>query len=453
MKPSAAFASIAELGARLRDGEFDAPGLLEIFAGRIALLGERSKAFISLDLERARERAAAIGNALDDSRPLLGIPYACKDLFDVRGIATTAGSRVLADNVARRDAAAIESLDRAGAIFVGKNNLHEFAYGATGENELYGTAPNPWDDSRLAGGSSSGSAAAVGYGLCAAALGTDTGGSVRAPAALCGLVGFKPTFGRIPTEGVIPYSWSLDHVGTFTRSATDAGLLFAAMARDYSACETVALRELRIGMPEGFFFERCDGEILDSVDRLARFLQDSGATLIPVGMPSMEFTRSVSLAVQMPEALSYHNRYLEQRGHLYSADFRAGLALGQCLLAEQYIRALRFVESYRREMQSLFARVDLLLTPGTPVVAPRIGVTEITTDGHGEPAGNAITRYTSFFNMTGNPAITFPCGRHGSGLPIAAQLVGRHYADEALLATTALIERDYDFRLPPPPLP
>jgi aspartyl-tRNA(Asn)/glutamyl-tRNA(Gln) amidotransferase subunit A len=247
---------------------------------------------------------------------------------------------VLDDNVAQQDAEAVARMNRAGAIFLGKNNLHEFAYGATGENEIYGTPPNPYDATRLAGGSSSGSAAALGYGLCAAALGTDTGGSVRAPAALCGLVGFKPTFGRISTEGVIPYSWSLDHVGTLTRSAADAAILFETLAADNRKAEFTSLDKLTIGVPDAFFFERCEGEILDGLERLMAFLRAAGAKLKPVVMPSMEFTRTVSLTVQMPEALSYHNRYLEQRGNLYSQDFRAGLALGQCLLAEQYIRAI-----------------------------------------------------------------------------------------------------------------
>ena len=452
MSAETAFASIGELARRMRGRELDPSGLLELFAARIARLADTSRAFISLDLDRARERSAAIGGDFQGRGPLEGIPYACKDLFDVEGIATTAGSRVLADNIADRDAVAIARMNRAGAIYLGKNNLHEFAYGATGENTLYGTPPNPWDDSRLAGGSSSGSAAALGYGLCAAALGTDTGGSVRAPAALCGLVGFKPTFGRIDSEGVIPYSWTLDHVGTFTRCAADARFLFAALARDYEPCEPATLAGLEVGIPETFFFERCDSEILAAVEGLMRGLERAGANLRKVAMPSMEHTRSVSLAVQMPEALSYHNRYLDQRGDLYSTDFRAGLALGQCLLAEQYIRARRFIETYRRDMQRVFDDVDLVLTPATPVIAPHIGSVEVVTDGKAEPVGNAITRYTSFFNMTGHPAITFPCGMHSEGLPVGAQLVGRHFADERLLETAALIEREQDFRMPLPPI-
>ena len=451
MSNQLAFTPITQLAAQLRNGEITAPGLLQCYADRIERLGETSKAFITLDLESARLKTETFQPGPGD-KLLAGIPYACKDLFDVAGMVTSGGSRVLSDNIAAADAEAVARMNSAGAILIGKNNLHEFAYGATGENTLYGTPPNPYDRSRLAGGSSSGSAAAVGYGLCAAALGTDTGGSVRAPAALCGLVGFKPTFGRISTEGVIPYSWTLDHVGTLTRSAADAGILFRSLATKYRVHAALKLDGLRVGIPESFFFEVCDGEILDSIDTLMNFLKSAGATLSPVTMPSMEYTRTVSLTVQMPEALSYHNRYLEQRGELYSQDFRAGLALGQCLLAEQYIRAKRFIESYRRDMDRAFETVDVILTPATPTIAPKIGAIEVSVDGVSEPAGNAITRYTSFFNMTGHPAITLPCGMHSEGLPIAAQLVGRHYEDEQLIDLAMQVEAAYGFKIPLPDL-
>jgi aspartyl-tRNA(Asn)/glutamyl-tRNA(Gln) amidotransferase subunit A len=451
MADEIAFASITSLSKKLNDGDISPTELVELFVNRISQLNDTCKAFISLDLDAALVRAAKIKYHPD--RPLSGIPYACKDLFDVKGLITTGGSKVLEDNIADEDALAIVRMNTAGGIYLGKNNLHEFAYGATGENTLYGTPPNPYEQSRLAGGSSSGSAAAVGFGLCVAALGTDTGGSVRAPAALCGLVGFKPTYGRISTEGVIPYSWTLDHVGTITRTAGDAGILFEALKDAPAPNKSVAtprLEGLKIGIPETFFYQRADSEILDSIDKLMAFLTASGAKLSSVPMPSMEFTRTVSLTVQMPEALSYHNRYLESRGNLYSEDFRAGLALGQCLLAEQYVRAKRFIETYRRDTDAVFKGVDILLTPATPAIAPKIGAVEVITDGFQEPAGNAITRYTSFFNMTGHPAITFPCGLHSTGLPIGAQLVAGHFEDEYLLHLVTEIERHMDFNLPLP---
>ena len=453
MKDSLAFSPITELSKKLGDREITPTQLVEVYSQRIDHFNDQTRAFISLDLNSAMERAGSIDYSSEQT--LCAIPYSCKDLFDVKGQVTTGGSKVLENQVAETNATVIDRINSAGGIYLGKNNLHEFAYGATGENSLYGTCPNPFDSSRLAGGSSSGSAAAVGYGLCAAALGTDTGGSVRAPAALCGLVGLKPTHGRVSTEGVIPYSWTLDHIGSITRSAADAAILFSVL-RDSPGpvkfCSSPKLADLTIGIPEAFFFEQADSEILDSIDQLMGFLKQSGANLRKVPMPSMEYTRTVSLTVQMPEALSYHSRYLENRGDLYSQDFRAGLALGQCILAEQYIRAKRFIETYRHDTNAVFSEVDLLLTPATPAIAPKIGAVEVVTDGFSEPAGNAITRYTSFFNMTGHPAITFPCGMHSSGLPMAAQLIGRHYEDEALIDIATEIERNQDFKMPLPHL-
>ena len=448
MNNDVAFASIANLNDSLVSKKIGAVELLEVFINRIERLNDHSKAFINTDFETALQRAKQVDNT-SPINGLSGIPYACKDLFDVKGIATTAGSKVLQDNIANEDAEVIAHLNNAGAVYLGKNNLHEFAYGATGENDLYGTVPNPFDPTRLAGGSSSGSAAAVGYGLCSAALGTDTGGSVRAPAALCGLVGFKPTYGRISTEGVIPYCWTLDHVGTFTRCVEDAATIFAVL--DSQVPGNLLLpdsKELTLGIPETFFFEHTDTQILQSVEELIGKLTQIGVKFRKVTMPSMEFTRTVSLTVQMPEALSYHSRYLETRGELYSQDFRAGLALGQNLLAEQYVRAKRFIESYRRDTDKAFAGIDALITPATPAIAPKIGVTEVSTGDYAEPAGNAITRYTSFFNMTGHPAITLPCGMHSEGLPIAVQLVGKHFRDEALLGMAGLIENTIGFQVP-----
>lgn len=446
-----AFSTIENLSKLLINKEISAVELVNLFAERINQLNDQSKAFISQDIETALNRAASIDHS-EEKKLLSGIPYSCKDLFDVKGLPTTGGSRVLQDNIAESDAVSVASMNAAGAIFLGKNNLHEFAYGATGENLLYGTAPNPYDQSRLAGGSSSGSAAAVGFGLCAAALGTDTGGSVRAPAALCGLVGFKPTYGRISTEGVLPYSWTLDHIGTVTRNSADASKLFDVLAQSKPKTgePLSGLKSLTIGIPETFFYDNADDEILVSVEQLIDNLKAAGAQIKSVKMPSMEFTRTVSLTVQMPEALSYHNRYLESRGELYSQDFRAGLALGQCLLAEQYVRAKRFIETYRRDTEAVFSDVDLLLTPATPSIAPEIGVVDVNINSYREPAGNAITRFTSFFNMTGHPAITFPCGMHSKGLPIAAQLIGRHYEDEFLLGVAELVEKEFDFSVPLP---
>ena len=462
-----AFRTAGELTAMMRAGTLAPAELLNCYLDRIRRYDGTARAYITVTEEiahAAAQRAETLLSGDDDAPALTGLPYAVKDLIDVSGVLTTAGSRVLHDNRARENAHVIDRMTAGGAVLLGKTNLHEFAFGATGENPLTGTATNPYDPTRLAGGSTSGSAAAVGYGLATAALGTDTGGSVRVPASLCGLVGLKPTMGRISRRGVIPFAWSLDHIGTLTRSVGDAALLLQALAGpdpddpgsadvavgDYRAALEKPIDGLRVGVPERFYFERADGEILAASEAVLRALEARGARLVTVALPAMDHARTVSLTVQMPEALSYHSRYLGERGALYGADFRAGLALGQCLLAEHYIRAKRFIESYRRETTVVLGEVDVLVTPATPIVAPKIGTAHVTIDGVREAVGNALTRYTSFFNMTGHPAITLPVGLHSEGLPMAVQIVGRAFDEAGILRAAGAIERDERFRVPLP---
>lgn len=464
MTDDIAFQSVETLRSMLQCGQITPVELVDTFANRIKERNSEVKAFITITLDDAREQASRLSRNDLDSSPFAGIPYASKDLFDVKGVLTSAGSRVFHDRIAKTDAFAIAKLRSAQAISLGKTNLHEFAYGATGENAVYGTALNAYDPNRLPGGSSSGSAAAIAFGLVPAALGTDTGGSVRAPAALNGLVGLKPTIGRVPTSGVVPYCWSLDHVGLMTRTIADcANLLRTVSGFDYSDPASVNLpvdkyaealgqdiSGLRIGIPSNFYYERADPEILGALEAVKDYLSRNGAKLVPVTFPDMEHSRTVSLTVQMPEALSAHSAYLQDRAHLYGADFRAGLALGQCILAEHYVKAKRFVEVYRQQTNRLFDEVDLILTPATPEIAQKLGTVKVHRDGVEEAVGNAITRFTTFFNMTGHPALTMPCGMHTHGLPIGLQLVGRYFDEMTVLRAAHAIERSDRFAIPRP---
>lgn len=459
-----AFEDIRSLRTLLTSGRMSPAELVSVFAERIERHNAVSRAFITVTAEEAAENAVSLTDGDLSRSKLAGIPYASKDLIDIAGVKTTAGSRVFHDRIAREDAFVIARLRSAGALSMGKTNLHEFAYGATGENEVYGTCVNAYDTSRLAGGSSSGSAAAVAFGLVPAALGTDTGGSVRAPAALNGLVGLKPTIGRVPTHGIVPYCWTLDHVGLITRTVADSADLLETVSghdpRDPASvnlpyepfCDALGqdISGIRIGIPTGYFFDRCDPQILDALERVKSHLVHRGATLVPVTFPDMAQTRTVSLTVQMPEALSAHSAYLETRGDLYSADFRAGLAAGQCILAEHYVKAKRFIEAYRQQTSALFDQVDVMLTPATPEIAQKAGTVITRRDGVDEAIGNAITRYTSFFNMTGHPALTMPCGMHSLGLPIGLQLVGRHFEEKTVFRVAFDIERNEAFSIPLP---
>lgn len=448
---------ITALVPMIKNGTVSPIDLVDTFLDKIVRTNDILKAYITVAGEKARSAAKVMTDQIQKGNylgVLHGLPYACKDLFLTKGIQTTGGSKVLAGWIPDTDADTIQKLNVSGGILLGKLNQHEFAYGATGENAHFGTVPNPWDTSCLAGGSSSGSAAAVAAGLAVYALGTDTGGSTRAPAALCGIVGLKPTYGLIDTTGVIPYCWSLDHIGIFTRTVVDAAIVFKALAqntrsnpvdhreiiRHLSDLPSDDIGKLRIGIPKSFFYEKTDPEILTSVKRVIRECETNKAEIIDIDMPPMENTRTVSLLVQLPEALSYHSRYLPEKKELYGEDIRGGMALGQFILAENYIRAKRMMQDYRLKLTQTFETVDIIITPTCPITAPAIGSRFVTVQNEEVPVGNAITRFTSFFNLTGNPAITIPCGVHSSGLPIGVQLVGRHFEENLLLKTAHVLE-------------
>ena len=461
------FLSLIDLARRIKAGDLSPVELTEAYLGSIEQLNEKLKIYITVTQDQARSAARKAEDEIRQGTshgPLHGIPYACKDIFLTRGVRTTGGSRVLEDWVPDYDAAVNERLTAAGAILLGKTNMYEFCHGSTGENSYYGTVKNPWDSTRLAGGSSSGSAAAVAQGLAPAALGSDVGGSVRVPAALCGVVGLKPTYGRISCYGAIPYAWSMDHVGCFTRTVKDAAIMLETLAgydsRDPASVNaavpsyTEELRSnvqgMRIGVPQTFYFDHVDPEIVDAVQGALRSLEYLGARIVEMEIPPMEYSRTVSLVIQMSEALSYHSRYLPSKGHLYGADFRSGLAFGQFVLAEHYVRARRMVQRYRRQMAAVFEAIDVIATPTCPIVASPVGTVQVTTEGKVEVVGNALTRLTSFFGMTGHPALTLPCGLHSTGLPMGIQIIGPFFEESTVLRVAQAIETCLDLTLRPP---
>lgn len=405
--------------------------------------------FITFAEERAMEEAAKAEKEISagiNKGSLHGIPYTVKDLFKTKKINTTGGSKVLADYIPDDDAAVIKKLNTNGSVLLGKVNLHEFAHGAIGLNQNYGTVPNPYDNTRIAGGSSSGSAGAVaaGYGLFS--LGTDTGGSVRVPAALCGLTGLKPTYGLLSCEGVIPYCWSLDHVGIIANTAYDTKLILSSLLDtklhiNESRCD---LKGTVFGIPTSFFYDNLDSEIAAALEKVKHQLLELGAEIKNVDMPDLQNSRTASLVIQLPEILSYHSKYLAERSHLYAQDVFAGMTAGQFILAEQYITAKRIQNFYKDEMRKIFTKVDLLLTPSTPCVAPKIDNSFVEIGDKAIPAGNAVTMFFSLFNMTGNPAMTMPAGFHSSGLPMGFQLVAREFDEEFLLNTGIAYENSYN---------
>ena len=372
---------------------------------------------------------------------LRGIPIAVKDLFDVEGVRTTVGSKFFTDNIAEHDAFVVERLKQAGALINGKTNTHEIALGVTGDNPHYGTARNPWNPERISGGSSSGSAIAVATGMALGALGTDTGGSIRIPASLCGIVGFKPTRGRVSTRGVFPLSWNLDHAGPLTKCVKDAALILQVIST-YDAIDPSSIKMLtgdylghliddmggrKIVIASGEFIETADTEVLEAVRDTAKVFESMGCKIQKV---NVDWLRDVALAnktMTQSDAATVHKDRIKEHPEMFGDDIRRRLEDGAKTSSTDYILARRTQAEARKRFELFFESYDFLILPTTPIAAPTI-------EGHDavEQAGR-LTRFTAPFNLTGLPALSVPCGFTKEGLPIGLQIISRAWADAKAL--------------------
>lgn len=463
------FASIAELSALLIRRKISPVELANHFLDRIERFQPGLNAFISITRDRAMADARA--SELRHKRkkplgPLDGIPIALKDNIWTAGIRTTAGSRILSDFVPDRDATVSARLRKAGAVLLGKTNLHEFAYGVSTENPHYGTAHNPWDASRSTGGSSGGSAAAVAAGLCVASLGTDTGGSIRIPSSLCGTVGLKPTFGRTSCYGTVPLAASFDHVGPIARTVEDAEILLSAIAgRDPSDPATQFQPELkllrfngqisarrktyrrtspaiRLGWPREYFFNRIDPEIRKTIEAAREIFESLGARVEEISLPHVSDGDEPSITIALAEATHFHREsgWYPARAAEYGEDVRKRLELGADVRAADYLAAREACVRVRREFDAALERVDAILAPTTPIAAQPIGTKAVTIDSKEEPIRGALIRINRPANLTGHPAISVPCGLTRSGLPVGLQIIGRYWDEPKLLSIAALFE-------------
>ena len=442
---SIALASLVEIRDALRRRRVSSIELADLYRER-QRQNARLKAFISPPDDKTRRDAWRIEQRLmgrEDS-PLLGVPIAIKDLFATRSLRTTAGSRILRDWVPTKDAAVVSRLRGAGALVFGKTNLHEFAYGVTNANPWWGIARNPHDEERSPGGSSGGSAIAVASGLAAAALGSDTGGSIRIPAALCGCVGLKPTYGTIPLDGAVPLGWSLDHAGPMTRSVDDAGLLFDVLsgstvwhkARGRGGASRAGVR---LGLLGGGLLENVMPAISRTVETAAQRLGRHGLRIRRVTISELDWTVATQLVTLRAEATAVHHRWLRVRPASYGRDTRVRLQLGALVSAADYVLAQRMRGRIREALRRTFENVDLLLLPTTPIVAPMIGARTVRWGDREEPVDGALVRLTAPFNLTGLPALSIPAG-DDNGLPIGLQLVAPWNEEVRLLIVGRLIE-------------
>ncbi len=458
----AADLTIAEAAARLRDGEVSSVDLTRAMLERIERFDPRLNSYLTVMADAALAEAVCLDAEARAGRlrgPLHGIPLALKDLFDTAGVRTTAGAKLFADRVPERDATVVGRLRQAGMVLLGKLNMHELAFGVTTNNPHFGACRNPWDPDRIPGGSSGGSGAAVAARLCYGALGSDTGGSIRIPASLCGITGLKPTYGRVSRAGVIPLSWTLDHAGPMTRSVRDAALMLGVIAGhdpadpasedrpvpDYTAGLEDGVRGMRIGLPRRYFFEGAEPAVLAAVEAAIDVLRREGAEVHEVAIADMELIGSVFQVIILAEAAAYHAGRLRERPQDFGADVRERLEPGLLYPATQYIDAQR---ARRRIVEGFLAAltdVDVLVTPTLPVTAAPIPGPKVETP-------NPLTRFTFPINVSGLPALSLPCGFDTNGLPIGLQIIGRPFDEATVLRAGRAYERVTDWHTRRPPV-
>jgi aspartyl-tRNA(Asn)/glutamyl-tRNA(Gln) amidotransferase subunit A len=437
--------TILEMAAALRAKKVSSLELTNQALEKLARENQRLNAFITVDAEGARAKASAMDAELShglDRGPMHGIPFAHKDLVYTKGVRTTGGSKIFADFVPDHDADIAINLNNAGAVMVGKTNLHEFAYGITSTNPHYGAVRNPWDTERIPGGSSGGSGAAVAAGILPIATGTDTGGSIRIPASFCGVTGLKPTFGLISKRGVMPLGWTMDHMGPMTRTVRDTAVGFHAMAgvsNGYVPPQGVDIRGLRIGLPANYYFDKLDLEVGEAVRRAVQTAAALGARIVDVKVPDMDQLNVIGRVLLLAEATSVHEQDLKRRGDIGS-DVLTLLDQGRLIRGSDYVDAQRLRRIYIRQFSMLWRGVDCIFTPATPTAAPKIGQMTMSVGGVDEDVRLATTRLVRGINVLGIPALSVPCGFTKSGLPIGLQILGAPRAEDMILRIGAGIE-------------
>lgn len=449
---------IHQLAPLLEKKEISPVELFNEAIERIHRLQPKLNSYITITEEEGRKAATEAESEIRKGQyrgPLHGIPISIKDLFATRGVRTTAGSKVLSQWIPDYDATAVARLRQSGMVLVGKTNMHEFAYGVTNDNPHYGPARNPWDPTRVPGGSSGGSAAAVASSQCSASLGSDTGGSIRTPAAVCGVVGLKPTFGRVSRYGAIPLAWSLDHVGPLTKSVEDAAIMLAAMAGadpkdpstssrpivDYRNGMQGSIRGLRLGVPRQYFFEHVDPEIQKLVSAAIHELESIGATRVDVDIPALENCAAMEAHITLAEATSYHEPYLKKQPDDYGPTVQTNLEAGRYLLATDYVKSQRARTLLQRNFNEAFKRAEVIVSPTLPALPPLVGEVLVQSGDLQEHVIDAFLRFNIPYDLIGFPAISLPCGLSASGLPVGLQIAGRAFDEVTILRVASSYEQ------------
>ncbi len=463
------YMSAGQLSRLIRDKELSPVELVEAHLARIEVLEPVLNSFITLLPEQAVAAARKAEEEIQAGRyrgPLHGIPLGLKDLYYVKGVRNTAGSRIFDDFVPDFDSTIAARFAGAGAILLGKLNMHQFAYGPQGENPDYGHMHNPWNPELISGGSSGGSGSAAAAGQCTLTMGSDTGGSVRIPSALCGLAGLKPTYGRLSCYGLTPLSWCLDHPGPMARTVEDCALAMNAIAAydpndpasadvpvpDYTVALTGDIRGLRVGIPKEYYEVPLDSQVEGAVRKAVDLLGELGATVTELSWPMYHQSMPISTTILMAEAAAYHGDLVRTQGNLLYPPVRVRLESGFFISATDYIQAQRARALFDRQSLELFREVDLLAGPTEPIVAHKIGLSQVQVGDTTMASTPALTQYTRAFNLNGFPAITVPCGFSDEGLPIGLQLAGRPFDEGTVLRAAHAYEQATDWHKRRPPL-
>jgi len=453
---------ISAVAPLLRERQVSPVELTDAYLERIQRLDPTLNTYVRVMPEQARaaarqaERDIAGGGWRD---PLHGVPLGIKDLFDVAGVPTTMGSSILRDNLPDRDAMVVSRLREAGAVILGKHNLHEFAFGITSENPHFGAARNPWSLDRVPGGSSGGTAAAVAAGLCAAGLGSDTGASIRAPASFCGIVGMKPTYGRVSRAGALPLAWSLDHVGPLARSVADCAILLQAIAGfdardpasaqrpvpDFAADLARGVAGLRVGVPREHFFDIVEPDVERLVRDAIATLGQLGAEVEEVSLPHVQHAQVAGNVIMSSEAAAWHCGWLRERPNDYGPDVLQRIRGGLLVRATEYLHSQQMRTLIQQDFAQAFERVDAVVGPTVPIVAPPIGRTFEPGGPLNVPPRSVANRTTVPCNLTGMPAISVPCG-FSDGLPVGLQIMGAAFSEPLVLRLAAAYEAATDWR-------
>jgi len=460
--------SVARAARALQARELSPLELTDAYLKRIGELNPRLNAYLTVTAERAREDARRAGEELVNGKsrgPLHGIPIAHKDLYETAGIRTTGGARIHADHVPGTDCTVVRKLKEAGTVLLGKLNTHEYAYGVTTNNPHFGPTRNPWDLTRIPAGSSGGSGAAIAAGLAVATTGTDTGGSIRMPASVCGVVGLKPTYGRVSKAGVLPLSYRFDHTGPITRTVEDAALMLNAIAGydpadatsvrlpagDATADLRAGVRGLRVGVPRDYFFDHLEDGIAESIESALGELQRLGAEVRDVELPGVEEGVMGVFGFVLAEAQEIHARAIRTRMQDFGPDLQALLG-GMAPSIAALMTGLRACDTLTVEVRRLLESVDVLVTPTTPLAAALIGQDTVSYGGMVGDIVLAMIRCTAPFNASHLPALSLPCGFTRNGLPIGLQIVGRPFDEAMVLRVGHAYEQATDWHLRTPAL-